>query len=730
MKLRSYIYSLLAVAAVFALASCADSIGEFFDLENSKLIRFTATAEEEIGNATRAAVDEDSRVTAFRNTQPAKPLLLSSSVTERDQAATRGHRVTSASALTAFRVSAAIGSSNISEQAFAALTPDYFYNVKAQRNSSDVFEIERDYYWPSSSEKLWFYAYAPCDDSNVQISDQDAGGAQKVSFTVDTNVANQVDLMTANAETTSFSSVSGNTTKTSVALNFRHELTAIRFIIGEQWLAGSIKSVGIYNVHGVGTMTIGANDASKWVWKNKAGNDVAATDDFVLTVDKGGLTGTSGEEFIDDTDLYFLMIPQSFDDNDDAYVEVKYQDDAREYTVTAPLKGQSAWTRNTTVTYAISSHELTKLKIGTISWPDATGADAWNGPKTAFAAGDEIGLYVVDPDGLTIQQYYRNVRCSYNGGSWTVHHPDGHPVFKLDGYQYFFYYPYTPTPGTIYPVAGQNNTNTTATAFFSHLIDGWEPVASQNTLPVLNAQDLQVGKATADAQQSSTVNATMAHQMNIGKLRLGSNSITDTWIYPIDNEHTWNYQADARDVTASDNFSVNLPYLHSDGYYYYIFKPVETNADDGVVLSALSGMDTDWSWELKSLEHGKLLTHTATSSQTAQNVMHSNELTIGQISALDATGAALTIPVSVTINSTPLTKGTDYTVTFKNSANETVTSVIDPGTYTAVFTPAGRYSGDAVSRSFTVNPGYQVNGQNTVGDWTNEGTNEDKIYVQ
>ena len=101
-----------------------------------------------------------------------------------------------------------------------------------------------------------------------------------------------------------------------------------------------------------------------------------------------------------------------------------------------------------------------------------------------------------------------------------------------------------------------------------------------------------------------------------------------------------------------------------------------------------------------------------------------------QVSALDATGAALTIPVSVTINSTPLTKGTDYTVTFKNSANETVTSVIDPGTYTAVFTPAGRYSGDAVSRSFTVNPGYQVNGQNTVGDWTNEGTNEDKIYVQ
>ena len=583
MKTRSFIYSMLAGVAVFTLASCADSVSEFFGLEDKELISFTATTEDEVSDLTRAAINEDSRVTAFKDTQPKKPLLLSSSVTKRDTEATRGHRVNSASELTKFRVSSAIGSKNISEQDFAALAPNYFYNVKAEKNSNNIFEIERDYYWPSSSEKLWFYAYAPCDDDNVVISDVSLGGPQKVTFTVDADVTKQVDLMTADAATTAFTAASGETTKTSVPLNFRHELTAIRFIIGEQWLAGSIKSIGIYNVHGKGTMTIGADDATKWAWTNKAGTQTYnATDDFVLTVDKGGLTGAVNEQFIEDENLYFLMIPQSFDANSTAYVEVKYQDNAREYTVRANLKDLKDanetsynWVRNTTVTYAISSHELTKLKIGSITWPSSSGEDAWVGPKTDFAFGDEVGLYVVDPDGQTIQSYYRNVKCTYDENSgWVIDHPEDHPVFKLPGYQYFFYYPYTPTPSTIYPVAGQNSTNTEATAFFSHLIDGWQPAAVQETAAKLDAQDLQVAKGIDDAQLSSTVNVTMAHQMNLAKLQLGTKSITDTWVYPIDNDHTWRYVPDAHDLTASSNFSGNVPYLHGDNYYYYVFKPV------------------------------------------------------------------------------------------------------------------------------------------------------------
>ena len=427
MNSKAYIPLLLMGTALLMTTACSEDLASVFSPRDNK-IRFTASADETVDQTTRGMAG--TRAVAFEGTQPSHPLFLSTEVTQRTDV-TRGSRVESVADLTSFGVSAIKASENVTDEQFAAATPDFFYNLEASRNGSDVFEIAQDYYWPSSSDKLFFYAYAPYGDSHVQLSDQDAGGAQKVSFTVDTNVANQVDLMTANAETTAFRSASGADAKSAVPLSFRHELTAIRFVIGEQWLAGSIKSVAIYNVHGKGTMTIGANDASKWVWKNKAGTDMAATDDFVLTVDKSGLSGDEDEEFIDDTDLYFLMIPQSFDDNDDAYIEVKYQDNSYEYTVTAPLKGQAAWTRNTTVTYAISSHELTKLKIGSIAWPDNSD---WHGPKTAFASGDSIGLYVVDTNGTDI--VHQNIKCTYNGSTWTVHHPQNSNVYALPGRQY------------------------------------------------------------------------------------------------------------------------------------------------------------------------------------------------------------------------------------------------------------------------------------------------------
>lgn len=625
MKTKAYIPLLLMGTGLLMTTACTNDLADGFFSRGDK-IRFTANADETVDVTTRGIAE--ARTVAFEGTQPSRPLYLSAEITP-CPAVTRGARVEAASDLTSFGVSAIRASENVTDEQFAAATPDFFYNLEATRNTNDVFEIAQDFYWPSSTDKLFFYAYAPYGDSNVQLSDQDAGGAQKVSFTVDTNVANQVDLMTANAETTAFRSASGSDSKSAVPLNFKHELTAIRFVIGEQWLAGNIKSVGIYNVHGKGTMTIGANDASKWVWKNKAGNDVAATDDFVLTVDKIGVTGTEDEEFIDDTDLYFLMIPQSFDDNDDAYIEVKYQDNSYEYTVTAPLKGQAAWQRNTTVTYAISSHELTKLKIGSITWPANTD---WKGPKTAFVSGDEVGLYVVGEDGTTLP--YKNIRCTYNGSTWTVHHPDNAPVYVIPGRQYFFYYPYTPTPDTTYPVAGQGTTNTAATDFFSHLISGWTPAALQNDAQgtVFKAQDLQVGKATVSTSVASTINATMAHQMNLAIITLGQKTINELGynrtIYKLDNSYSWVHSTSAKtiiktnyEITASSTFGGdNRPWKNtSNDKYYFVFKPVvDLVSESGTDILGLQSdnVSSDWTENFKTTEIGKGFERTAQSTRT------------------------------------------------------------------------------------------------------------------
>lgn len=645
MNSKAYIPLLLMGTTLLMTTACSENLmADLGFTSRGDKISFTVNTEETLEETTRGATQ--AKAVAFEGTQPSRPLYLSAEVTQRP-AVTRGTRIEDAEQLQSFGVSAIKANENVSAEQFATATPDFFYNLKAERNTSDVFEIAEDFYWPSTTDKLFFYAYTPYDDktasNKVQISDADAGGAQKVTFTVDTNVANQVDLMTAYAETTSFHSASGSTNKSSVGLDFKHELTAIRFVIGEQWLAGNIKSVGIYNVHGVGTMTIGADDASKWVWKNKAGTDVAATDDFVLTVDKIGVTGTSGEQFIDNTSLYFLMIPQSFDDNDDAYIEVKYQDNSYEYTVTAPLKGQAAWVRNTTVTYAISSHELTKLKIGSIQWPSNTD---WKGPKTAFVSGDEVGLYVVDEDGTYLP--HKNVRCTYNGSSWTVHHPDNNPVYMLPGQQYFFYYPYTPTPDTTYPVAGQGTTNTAATDFFSHLISGWTPAALQNDAQgtVFKAQDLQVGKATVSTTIASTISATMAHQMNLAIITLGQKTINkkgynDAYKHlSTDANYKWLHSStfgviDANyNITASSTFGGdNRPWKNtSNNKYYFVFKPVvDLVSESGTDIEGLQSdnVSADWTENFKTTDVGKGFERTAQSTRTEYVTSEHKEVSNG-----------------------------------------------------------------------------------------------------
>lgn len=640
-------------ATALMLSSCTSDIVSSMVHDDSERVTFTATTESEDDDATRGLISETTGA-AFQDTQAGKPLMLSATVTGRASAsaakATVGGDFVAASAstrglrfgdgesdeLTTFFVSAIKTDNDVNTEQFALSTPDFFYNLPATKNAGGIFEITQDYYWPASSDKLWFYAYtfAPYSDnnSNVVVSSQETGGAQKVTFTVDTDVASQVDLMTANTETQGFNSASGTTKKAAVPLAFRHELTAIRFVIGEQWLAGSIKSVAIRNVHGVGTLTIGGG----WAWTNASGTEVTATDDFELTLNRASVAGTEGDEFMDAecgtgdfSSHYFLMIPQSFDDNDDAVVEIVYQDAASEYTVTAPLKGQSAWVRNTTVTYAISSHTLTTLKIGSISWPDESAEGAWNGPKTAFAAGDEIGLYVVNPDGVTIPENRRNIRCTYDGNSsWTIHHPENDPVYKLPGYQYFFYYPYTPTPDTKYPVAGQNTTNTTASDFFGTLVSGWEPAVVQSNQDIFLKQDLQIGKGADVSGLPANINVQMAHQMDLAVVTLKTKEITDIIIYALSNDdsYKWNHQQTVTNVTASPEFDTNIPY-YTDSKYYFVFKPGTT----ATRLKGLRSGSADWSHDFSSSDRGLAYEYDAYTARENSTANQTYALALGDV---------------------------------------------------------------------------------------------------
>ena len=611
--------SLMLLATTVGLTSCSVNDQAEGSSNAQGTITFTVDNSQQWKEGTTRAQYDDKSVT-FEGPSLTKPLYLCTFVTNgmpENGATTRGTRVNTKDDLSSFGVSAyKVGQS----EDVAGKTPSFFYNLKAVP-SGDDYAITQNYFWPAENEKLVFYAYYPYnsgksaedDNTDVTLSPVTATGAQTIAFTVNEDITKQVDLMTAVAESQSF-----NETKSpKVAMNFSHELCAVKFQIGQQFLAGGIVSIAIKNVYGSGTMTIGAAAAQKWASSSLVKND------FLLRLNKSNVAGTNEEQIMDDGQ-YFLMIPQTLPD--DAVVELVYQDGMKNYTVTASLKGET-WQAGTTVTYAISSTELTTLKLGNINWPSNTD---WKGPKTAFANGDELGLYVVDADNNV---KYRNIHCSYNGSTWTIDHPTGETIYKLPDYKYFVYYPYKEEYSTAYPL-NDKGAATTADAFFSTIIDGWNPVENQNPSGDTNGttfykQDLQVAMATDNADGlAATIDANMAHKMDLAIVTLKTKHITDKVIYGLPNNdpYQWTHQQTETDVTASAEFDTNIPY-YTDSKYYFVFKPGTT----ATRLKGLRSGSADWSYDFISSDRGIAYEYDAYTARENSTANQTYTLALGDI---------------------------------------------------------------------------------------------------
>ena len=510
---------------------------------------------------------------------------------------TRGTRIGSAADISSFGVTAIKAPKAATDEQLAQLTPDFFYNLPATRNANDVFDITQDYYWPTADEKLFFYAYTPFatngNANGIVLSESSTPGPQRITFTASSDVESQVDFMTAYSPTTSFTTVSGAAKKAAVPMAFTHELTAIRFVIGEQWLEGKIKSVAIKNVHGKGTLTVGTHD---WEWVDENNQALTATDNFVYTINKTGVEGTDGEEFLD-LSQYFLMIPQTFDGESPALLEIVYQDNTYDYTVTSSL-ANSVWERNKTIVYTLSSHELTKLRVGTLGYP-TTPAGA---PRTTWQNGDQVGLYVVkSAEGNGKELRYTNIPVTYQNGSWSVDHTtDQGVVYQLSGDSYYFYYPYRATP-TGYPIDG-NKKDATADEFFSQVIDAKTVQENQSDINNFLDSDLQVAKGTHDADIASTINATMKRKVGLANIILGSDQAKKLVTYTNNDAGTVN---ETGNVVATSSFSNRIPFNNSsNGYFAYIKAGVSTSFgssttakdawEDNLNFTVPAGAD-DWS---------------------------------------------------------------------------------------------------------------------------------------
>lgn len=221
------------------------------------------------------------------------------------------------------------------------LADAFYMDADVTKNGDNIWSSADTYFWPGVGHTLRFYAWAPKDVGFVALPHIYEGTyLNYLDYTVPENVAEQQDIVVANTD-----EIEG-VHNAAVPLTFSHIFTAVRFEVGSQIQAGTIKSVALN-----GVLSKGVYDFTKG-WSLNAEATDEFTDDFTQELNHT-ITGseTAGSE-ITDASQTFMMLPQTLPDG--ATVEVVFADaSGTNRTLSASIAGME-WPQGQTVTYRIS----------------------------------------------------------------------------------------------------------------------------------------------------------------------------------------------------------------------------------------------------------------------------------------------------------------------------------------------------------------------------------------
>ena len=512
-----------------------------------------------------------------------------------------------------------------------------FTNQKASKNNEDIWEIEdkTNSRWPFDA-LVYFHAYAPFNnttDGMWSVTTDAEKVKTKIKYTAksaENEIQSQPDIIVAtNAESRSVSS-----DDEAVELNFSHALTAVNFAISQDLTeifhtgatdGSKLKRITLSGIPNEGTCELAAKEGSP---KTALQNWTLATDangkktgSYTFNLENKNITIGESYALTSNKDKNILMmIPQDLNGTEAKLTFVLDIKGKGNQTFTFDLSNQT-WLPGTSVTYKLSASAINHLENAEVKFPES-----WNGvnyPKTDFAAGESIGLYVVNSNNAIEGE---NLKCVKQAdGSWKI--GDGNTKYlKLKNYKYFAYYPYNTTAPTVYA------TKDKADEFFVDKILNWHPVKDQNSEDVLLSQDLQVGEGVIDGD-AATLTFNMAHSMGLAVLNLENKDIPKTRRFK-NNNYTYYYPSYEHRVTteptkgtdytddntkqtvlASNAFSGNIPCLSKITAYRY-FQIVKPSTDVSFKASDESGNPRS-AWG----------THTSYTFNVAQNAAMTKSIT-------------------------------------------------------------------------------------------------------
>ena len=277
-------------------------------------------------------------------------------------------------------------------------TPEWFKAVKTKQNG----ELYTPIRWSIAQPWARFFAVYPSKDSYSKLTINDmasADNAPSVDFTVEPNVNDQKDFMTACTGKVHYATQGEHPT---TSLDFRHALTAIRFAVGQNlsWNK-TIDKVEIRNAIMTSKYKLSSEfNGTGADWDNTAATRGNATLSGVSVSTSRNpnttIMGNTGDNFT------FYMIPQQLTGLVTAYVHC-----TDGTTITVPLKGE--WKAGTTRTYKLSQTNSTWTYQITTTDPSAA---AYNATTT-----DNYGVtsFRTAPDGTQQAVAWKVVGYDANG---------------------------------------------------------------------------------------------------------------------------------------------------------------------------------------------------------------------------------------------------------------------------------------------------------------------------
>lgn len=225
----------------------------------------------------------------------------------------------------------------------ATATPDFFYNLKASRQTNGIYNLADSYFWPAQGYNMRFFAMAPYNNAYFTMSDASKKGSPTITVDIPGNVGYQKDLLVAT------SGEMTNRPNENVDLNFQHPLTAIRFVVGDDMVAGVVQKINIHNVLCQGELNLANN---QWIQGSQKRTYYQT---IGKTVQDAGNGNASQNTEITNASQTFMMMPQTLPD--DAMISMEITVGGKLYTVSAPIAGQ-VWQPGTTVTYQLSTSSI------------------------------------------------------------------------------------------------------------------------------------------------------------------------------------------------------------------------------------------------------------------------------------------------------------------------------------------------------------------------------------